>query len=221
MAAPLEQQSGTGHGITYREPITVQEVGNPQGVRWFVVDAKPASVVRLALTSLMDSLPDLVVAGVNTGENTGAHAWLSGTVAGAREAALLGFPAIASSVRIGGSQDYAVAAGYTKRIIQRLREADAIRPPMLLNVNVPSGGPHAIAGIRIASMSLELGTQRYDERFSPRGLRYFWDHWSPAEEDSLPTTDLHAFLRGYVTITPLKIDQTDVDAMPGLERVFK
>jgi 5'-nucleotidase len=220
VAAPLEQQSGTGHGITFRDPISVQEVGNPHGVTWYVIDAKPATVVRMALTSLMDSRPDLVVTGVNTGENTGVHAWVSGTVAGAREAALHGFPAIASSVRFRSSADYAVAAGYVKRIVLQLREAGAIQPPLLLNVNIPPGGVDAIRGIRVAPMSLKLGEQRYDERMSPRGGRYFWDNWSPPADDPVGDTDLHAFIRGYVTITPLVLDQTDLKAMPALEGVF-
>jgi len=216
VAAPLEQQSGTGHGITFREPIKIQELGNQYGIKWYAIDAKPATVVKVAVTALMDTMPDLVVAGVNTGDNIGTHAWISGTVAAARDAALQGFPAIAASVAYGNPLDFRVAAGYVKQIVQQLEEAGSLEPGLLINVNVPSGGPEAIKGIRVREMSLLLGTQRYDERFSPRGSRYVWDHWSPAEDDSLETSDLHSFKRGWVTVTPLTLDQTDRNRLQKL-----
>jgi 5'-nucleotidase len=146
----------------------------------------------------------------------GTHAWISGTVAAARDAALQGFPAIAASVAYGGPTDFPVAAGVVKELVQQLQEAGKIEPGLLLNVNVPSGGRAAIKGIRVAQQSLVLGHQRYEERFSPRGSRYVWDDWSPAEDDSVTTSDLHAFARGYVTITPLLLDQTDVRRLEEL-----
>jgi len=221
VAAPLEQQSGTGHGISFRDPIRVLELGNQYGIEWYAVDARPATVVRVALSSLMDSLPDLVVSGVNTGDNVGVSAWLSGTVAAAREGALHGIPAIAVSVGVGNQRDYAVAAGYAKRLIEQLRAQGQLAPGLLLNVNVPAGGDSVIKGVRVVGMSLVMGTQQYDERYSPRGTRYFWDQWSPPPDDSLTTTDLHAFARGYVTITPLKLDQTDGERLPALRTLLE
>ena len=110
VAAPSEQQSGTGHGITYRDPITVREVPNDLGVPWYAVGARPATTVRLALTTLLDAPPDLVVSGINSGANIGLDTWVSGTVAAAREAAFHGVPAIA--VSRGGNADYAAIAGF-------------------------------------------------------------------------------------------------------------
>ncbi len=213
VVAPLEQQSGTGHGITFREPIRVLELGNQYGIPWYAIDARPATCVRLALAALLDSLPDLVVSGVNTGDNVGASAWISGTVAGAREGALNGIPAIAVSVGVGSQRDYHVAAGHARRLIERLRALDMIAPPLLLNVNVPAGGP---VGVKVAPMSLALGVQAYDRRYSPRGQLYFWDFWSPPDGDPVEGTDLYWFDQGYVTVTPLRIDQTDREEIPVL-----
>lgn len=221
VAAPLEQQSGAGHGITYREPIRILEMGNQYAIKWYAIEAKPATVVKVAITALMDSMPDLVVSGVNTGDNVGTHAWISGTVAAARDAALQGFPAISASVAYGSQLDFYVAAGYVKQIVQQLVEAGSLEPGLLINVNVPSGGPEAIKGIRVREMSLMLGTQRYDERLSPRGSRYVWDHWSPAEDDSVETSDLHSFKRGWVTVTPLMLDQTDRSRLQTLGRLLE
>jgi len=221
VAAPLEQQSGTGHGITFRDPIRIQELGNQYAIKWYAIDAKPATVVKVAITALMDTMPDLVVSGVNTGDNVGTHAWISGTVAAARDAALQGFPAISASVAYGNPLDFHVAAGYVKQLVQQLEEAGALEPGLLLNVNVPSGGPEAIMGVRVREMSLRLGIQRYDERLSPRGSRYVWDYWSPAEDDSVETSDLHSFKRGWITVTPLMLDQTDRGRLQTLGKLLE
>jgi 5'-nucleotidase len=217
VVAPYEQQSGTGHGITYRDAIKVYEFGNPHGLVWYAVDARPATVVRVALVTLLDSLPDLVVSGINTGDNIGTSAWVSGTAAAAREAALNGVPALAFSVNPIGPDAYQVAAGWARRIVERLHMEGRLRAPLLLNVNLQGQQP---AGIRVAPMSLALGEQRYDRRVSPRGQVYLWDDWAPPEDDAVEGTDLFWFHRGYITITPLRIDQTDPAEIPTLERVF-
>lgn len=217
VAAPYEQQSGTGHGITYRDAIKVYEFGNPSGIVWYAIEARPATVTRIALVSLLDSLPDLVVSGINTGDNVGASVWVSGTAAAAREAALNGLPALAFSVNPTGADAYQVAAGWARRIVEQLRAEGMLHAPLLLNVNLQGQQP---AGIRVAPMSLAMGDQRYDRRVSPRGQAYLWDDWSPPEDDTVEGTDLFWHRRGYITITPLRIDQTDTGAIPTLERLF-
>jgi 5'-nucleotidase len=217
VVAPLEQQSGAGHAITYREPIAVLEHDNPQGVTWYAVNARPATVTRVAILALLDWRPDVVVSGINRGDNVGASAWVSGTVGAAREGALHGIPSMAVSTNPRSASDYAVAGGWARRVLAALIEADALHGPLLLNVNVPAGTP---AGIRVAPMSLDLGDQRYDDRRSPRGLRYLWDDWSAPESASAGGTDLDWFLQGYVTVTPLEIDQTDDRALPMLGELF-
>jgi len=217
VVAPYEQQSGTGHALSFRDPIKVFEFGNPHGIDWYAVDAHPATVVRVALAEILDSLPDLVVSGINTGDNVGTNAWVSGTAAAAREAALNGLPAVAFSVNPTGVDAYAVAAGWARRIVEQLRADGRLGAPLLLNVNLQAQQP---AGIRVAPMSLEIGEQRYDRRVSPRGQVYLWDEWSPPKDDPVEGTDLWWFHRGYITITPLSIDQTDRAAIPGLEQLF-
>jgi 5'-nucleotidase len=217
VVAPLEQQSGAGHAITYREPIAVIEYDNPQGVPWYAVDARPATTTRVALLALLDERPDVVVSGINRGDNIGASAWVSGTVGAAREGALHGIPSIAFSTNVRGDGDYRVAAGWARRVLTTMIEAGALRAPLLLNVNVPYGTP---LGIRVAPMSLELGEQRYDDRRSPRGLRYLWDDWSAPADTTGDGTDLDWFARGYVTVTPLAIDQTRESMLEPLGALF-
>jgi len=218
VVAPLEQQSGAGHGITFLDPINIHKLGNSHDIDWYAVAARPATVVRVALAAILDSLPDLVVAGINTGDNVGTNAWVSGTVAGAREAALAGLPALAFSVDPYGSNPYARAAGWARQIVEQLRDAGRFETPLLLNVNHPGEEP---LGIRVAPMSLAVGTQGYDRRESPRGQEYVWDEWVAPEDDPVEGTDLYWFHRGYITVTPLRIDQTDTAEIPQLEQLFK
>ncbi|NQT91930.1 MAG: 5'/3'-nucleotidase SurE [Lentisphaerae bacterium] len=218
VVAPYEQQSGTGHGISFRDPINVYEFGNAAGIPWYAVNARPATVVRVALFSLLDSLPDLVIAGINTGDNVGTNAWVSGTMAAAREAALSGLPALAFSVNLTGPDPYNVAAGWARRVVDKLIAEERIRAPLLLNVNLQAEEP---LGIRVAPMSLVTGEQSYDRRISPAGQNYLWAEWSAPEDDPLEGTDLYWFARGYVTITPLQIDQTDSQGISEMELLFK
>ena len=102
VAAPADNQSGVGHGITYAEPILMKEI-DPlvkvpgQSGKWHRIAARPATCVRLALTSLLPDRPDLVVSGINRGDNAGLTSYVSGTLGAAREAAFDGIPAIAAS----------------------------------------------------------------------------------------------------------------------------
>jgi 5'-nucleotidase len=216
VAAPEEQQSGTGHGITYREPIYVRQVDDVRAAGWYAIAARPATCVRLALTSLVDAPPDLVVSGINAGDNLGVSAWISGTVGAAREGALQGVPGIAISMNPGGPADYAYAAGFLRTLIERLRTDDLLRDSLLLNVNVPSGGAAAVRGVRVARMSPALGQQRYERRVSPRGRVYYWDAWEPPESDGIADSDLTLFRQGYITIVPLVADQTAATVLGAL-----
>ena len=110
-------------------------------------------------------------------------------------------------------RDFAVAAGVARRLVADLVERDLLHAPLLLNVNVPHVEDGEPRGIKPASMSLVLGEQRYERRVSPRGAVYYWDDWSAPEDDVSAGSDLYWFVRGWVTVAPLRIDQTDLDAL--------
>ena len=220
VAAPEGQQSGVSHGIRLSNPITVDEFSNKHGIEWYAIDARPATAMRLALNALVDTLPDLVVSGINTGDNVGLTSWLSGTVAGAREAAFHGVPAIAVSMGAGTYEDYAAAAGFMKTLVRQLREGGAIEPGLFLNVNVPAASSRPLMGVRVVRQSVAPNTANYEPRTSPRRRLYFWDNWQPAFDD-VEGTDLYGFNRGYIVITPFKIDQTDVRALETLKPLLE
>lgn len=212
IAAPVTDQSGTGHGLTFREPILVHPIELVPGVKGFAIEARPATCVWLGLESLMKRKPDLVISGINGGSNLGTVTFYSGTVGGARQAALLGIPAIAVSMEGNNPADYATAAVFIRELVKQLRTHRLLRPGLFLNVNIPPGWKH---GVRIVRLSNKAGRGIYKRRTNPYGQLYFWSQFEPPS-DRNQDTDVGAFARGFITVTPLRIDQTDQDALGSL-----
>jgi 5'-nucleotidase len=186
------------------------------------VDATPATVGRIALTALLaEDPPDLVVSGINSGENDGLGAWSSGTVAVAREGAYAGIPSLAVSLQLDWSDpqpDFAAAARWAKPVIDAVRD-NGLPPGVYLNVNVPINTT-AARGFRVARMGLDLSEEaRYVlERADSDGTRWYSSRWKPPKETT-PGSDSHALVGGWVTIVPLGLDQTAETAFPLLQQL--
>ena len=215
VAAPASQQSGASMAITYREPIFVRPIKLTADVSGYAIQARPATCVRVGVESLLERKPDLVISGINSGPNLGIVSFYSGTVGAARQAALLGIPAIAVSRQRGDSDDYTVAAIFIRELVEQLRTQRELRPGLLLNVNVPAGTPR---GVRVVRQSTAPDRENYERRTSPRGQVYYWSRWQPPS-DSDENTDVGAFAQSFITIVPFKIDQTDMDALESLGRL--
>src|SRR4030065_1133169 len=205
VAAPPSTQSFVGHGFTFGRAIDV-ESWETEGSRWFAIAATPATCVRMALTSLLLQLPDVVVSGINKGENTGVVTFSSGTVACAREAAYRDIPAIAVSQEAGPQMDYAAAAGFTARLLLEVRERGLPRGSYL-NVNFPARPSDQIKGVLVTRQDMRPADEHYAKKASPEGKTEYWSVYRPltgGEKD----TDTWAFTQGYISITPMTIDQT-------------
>jgi 5'-nucleotidase len=217
VAAPAVEQSGKGHSLTLRDPIFVSERKQPDGKTWFAIDAPPASCVRLAVESLLPRRPDLVISGINRGDNLGITVYHAGTLGAAREAAIVGLPAIAVSIRGDGNKDYAAAADFIRQLVSKLKEKQMIKPGLFLNVNVPAGG---FKGVEWTTLSVKPRYDGFERRVSPTGRLYFWPVWKQLEDDS-NGTDVWAFVRGFITITPMRLDvtvpETDMKAFRSLD----
>ena len=135
VVAPGENHSGTGHALTLSGPIYADRVPIGEHVTATALAATPATCVRLALSTLMEEPPDLVVSGVNRGSNFGLNAYISGTVAAARQAAIQGIPAISASLDITGHPNYGPAAAATARVAAIVKKEGLARG-VFLNVNV-------------------------------------------------------------------------------------
>jgi 5'-nucleotidase len=222
VVAPAQQQSVSGHGLITRSEIKVVEHAEVAGCTAWSVDATPATVARIALTALLvDDFPDLVISGINRGENDGLGAWTSGTVAVAREGAYAGIPSIAVSLQLDWSDpqpDFEAAARWAKPVIDAVRD-NGLPPGVYLNVNVPIDTT-AVRGFRVARMSLDLSEEaRYVlARADSDGTRWYTSRWKPPKKTT-PGGDSNALASGWVTIAPLGLDQTAEGAFPLLQQL--
>ena len=212
VAAPAVEQSGIGHALTLRAPIMVNEKKQPNGTIWYAIEGPPATCVRLAVESLLTHRPDLVISGINRGDNLGTTVYHAGTLGAAREAALVGIPAIAVSLRGDEEKDYAAAAAYVRRLVELLRTKQLLKPGFFLNMNFPGG---EWKGVRVTRLSMTPRPDNFERRVSPLGRLYFWPVWEQLKDDA-EGTDVWALGRGYVTLTPMILDVTATEAMDAL-----
>ncbi len=222
VVAPLEEQSGTGHSLTLTRPIRLRKMGEQR----FAVAGTPTDAVMMALSHLMkDARPDLILSGVNRGANLAEDATYSGTVSAAMEGALAGVPSIALSQAyaregMGADVPFAAAEAWGERVLKPLLDYPMARGT-LLNVNFPACLPDQVQGVRVVQQGLrDYGRLRIDKRTDPRGFAYYWFGLAHAVETPGHKTDLEAVADGYVSVTPLHLDLTQHDALPGLAERF-
>lgn len=205
VAAPVSNQSLIGHSLTFGRPISV-ESWEADGTRWFAIAGTPATCVRMALTSLLPQLPDVVVSGINKGENTGVVTFSSGTVSCAREAAYRDIPAIAVSLEEGAQMDYAATAEFTARLLLEVRRRGLPRGTYL-NVNFPARPSDQIKGVLVTQQDTRPADEHYAKKASPEGKAEYWSVYRPLTGGD-KESDTWALTQGYISITPMCIDQT-------------
>ncbi len=221
VVAPALEWSTRGHNAPGRDPLRVERRNDPEMGRVFVVHAPPADCVRLALCELIRPVPDAVIAGINRGSNVGVDVFYSGTVAAAREAAILGRPAIAISqlVRKDMPVDWNVATTFAHRLLKHLlAELPNARPVPLWNVNLPhlppGGRPKGIIKVPMATSPLQMCYEPVDPPDAPAGgepgtYRYSGAYFRRPQPAG---TDIAYLFADWATITELTNDLTDAPA---------
>ncbi len=216
IVAPLENQSGIGHALNLRDPIfpVRREVAGRPATG---LSGTPATCVRVATGHLMkDAPPDLVVSGVNRGLNFGRNAYISGTVAAAREAALQGIPAIAVSLAREAHPDYRAAAQAAAEVAAVIKE-HGLPDTVFLNVNVPvsvTGAP------KLARQSRLTGTESFESRRNMYGRPYLWSFFEQPTGDAEPGSDIDVVREGHVAVTPLQAHESADAALESLSLLF-
>jgi 5'-nucleotidase len=222
VCAPAEEQSGAGHSLTLHMPVRLREHGEQR----FSVTGTPTDAVNLALRKLFpDKKPDLIISGINAGENLADDVTYSGTISAAMEGALAGIPAIALSQaqripgRIGGTR-FAAAEAWAEQVLKVLSHTPMAKRT-LVNVNFPDLAADAVKGVRV----VRQGFHDYDrgsliEGTDPRGRKYYWFGLEEMEHTLDHGTDLEAIADGYVSVTPLQLDFTHHSAIGALADKF-
>jgi 5'-nucleotidase len=213
VAAPLIEQSGVGHAITYLTPLMCREVYTEERVkRGWAVEGSPADCVKLAICALLPERPDLVVSGINSGMNAGINVLYSGTVAAAIEGAFFGITSIAVSLEYHDAPRYDIAAEKAAKIIEQLL-AQKNAAGHLYNLNIPMRALTNSAQLKVVPMATIPWGEDFQQRTDPRGRPYFWANGLQPDPPPGVTTDLSELRAGNMTLTPLKFDMTDASRL--------
>lgn len=210
VVAPERDRSGASNSLTLDRPLTVRRA--PNGFRF--INGTPTDCVHLAVTGLLDELPDMVMSGINLGANMGDDTIYSGTVAAATEGYLLGLPSLAISLASKTAAHFETAADVALELLDRHR-----RKPLgalLLNVNVPDVPRAQLKGWKITRLGRRHKAEDVIKEKSPRGETVYWVGAAGPAADAGEGTDFHAVEHGHVSITPLQIDLTNHDEMTPL-----
>ncbi len=225
--APAFEQSGVGHCISYVHPTMIAELGP----RRFAAEGSPADCVLGALYDVLaDAPPDLVLSGVNRGNNAAENVLYSGTIGGAMEAALQGLPAIALSQYFGpgnaGLDDpFEAAAAHGAGLVRSLLDQghwDRSDYRVFYNVNFPPVAAADVQGTRVTAQGFRRGTGfSAQPHVAPNGRRFLWVVGGRQGVSTEPGTDVHANQAGYVSVTPMRADLTAHEALEGLRAALE
>ncbi len=221
--APAFEQSGVGHAISYTHPMMIARLAP----RRFAAEGSPADCVLAGLYDVLEGArPDLVLSGVNRGNNSAENVLYSGTVGGAMEAALQGLPAIALSQYMGPAtldlaDPFESARVHGTRVIRDLLERgiwDRGDYRLFYNVNFPPVGAAATKGVKVAPQGYRKDTFfGVEPHISPSGRKFLWIKGGPQHMPTAPGTDAAVNLDGYISVTPLRADLTAHDVLSDLE----
>ena len=202
VVAPESNRSGSSNSLTLDRPLRVYR--SPNGI--FSVNGTPSDCVHIALTGLLPQRPDLIVSGINQGQNMGDDTLYSGTVAAATEGYLFGIPSIAFSQLEHGWAHLDTAARVAREVVER--RLDALGTPFLLNVNIPSVPYEQIKGWKATRLGKRHQSEPVIRSADPHGNEIFWIGPAGKAKDDSDGTDFRATADGYVSLTPLQIDLT-------------
>ena len=214
VVAPDREQSASSHALSIHRPLRMDKVAENS----YSVDGTPTDCINLAVNGLLkDNKPDLIVSGINKGENLGDDVTYSGTVSAAMEGTLLGIPSVAISLEGRSDFEFATASEYATLISEYVL-MHGLPSDILLNVNIPKIEHGEIKGIKITRQGKRVYNDAVVEKVDPRGREYYWIGGDELGSLQLDNSDIDAVKKGYVSVTPIKLDLTDHDYIKFLEK---
>ncbi len=223
VVAPESEKSATGHAITMHKPLRAKRMKDLEkdiNGPIYCVNGTPSDCVKLGAEALIDKEPDLVISGINRGANLGTDVLYSGTVSGAMEGSILGYPSMAVSVIDFSADDYSVAAEYAKYIGTKLLSQELtkdISNNVLLNINVPFLPKSEIRGMAITHLGNRKYEDAFEKRIDPRGRAYYWMAGNIVDDTSEKNADVTCISENKVSITPINYDLTDYNLLDTLK----
>ncbi|SFK24316.1 5'/3'-nucleotidase SurE [Methylocapsa palsarum] len=221
VVAPESDQSGVAHSLSLNDPLRLRQISE----RHYAVKGTPTDCVIMGVRRILEGrAPDLVLSGVNCGQNVAEDVVYSGTIAGAMEGALLGFPSIALSLAygpIGGREGafWDCAEAHGPSIIEKIL-AGGIPPNVIMNVNFPACSPSEVTGVAVTFQGRRGYLVNIDARADGRGNPYYWISFDRHQLTPGLGTDLEALAQKKISVTPLKLDLTDEHSLKRLAQAL-
>lgn len=212
VVAPDSNRSGSSNSLTLDRPLSVYRAENG----FYFVNGTPSDCVHVALTGGIAFKPDLVVSGINQGQNMGDDTLYSGTVAAATEGFLFGIPAIAFSQVEKGWAHVDTAARIAREFVER--SFNMLAKPYLLNVNIPNMPYAQLKGLQATRLGKRHESEAVIKTHDPHGREIFWIGPAGRAKDAGEGTDFHAVANGFVSVTPLQIDLTHTAQLEALKK---
>jgi 5'-nucleotidase len=210
VVAPDSEKSSVGHGITLAHPIWYKKVNRKSLFFGYGVSGTPADCVKFGISVILKQKPDMVFSGINLGNNEGCSVFYSGTVAGAREGALLGIPSVAISLDTFINPDFSYAAKCGAKLAKYFFK-NPIPKGTFLNVNVPAKKASQIKGMMMTRQGREPIHGAFYKRKAPSQRDYYWMTGKHPVHKNDNRFDTYALNNGYVTVTPVHSDSTDYE----------
>ncbi|WP_029057172.1 5'/3'-nucleotidase SurE [Stappia stellulata] len=217
VVAPETDQSGVAHSLTLHDPLRVRELGD----RRYSVRGTPTDCVIMGVRELLPGRPDLVLSGVNRGQNAADDVTYSGTIAGAMEGTLMGIRSMALSQAYswgkGARVDYEATRAHAAPLIRKLLSF-SFPSDILLNLNFPACSADDVRGTRVTRQGKrKVSELAVDARTDGRGVPYYWLAFRGGEETPPEDTDLAVLREQMISVTPLKLDLTAHDLLGELK----
>ena len=203
VVAPERDRSGASNSLTLDRPLHLHKAHNG----FYYVNGTPTDCVHLAVTGMLDTLPDMVVSGINAGANMGDDTIYSGTVAAATEGFLLGIPSLAVSLNSASSKNFSTAARVAADMVQRFKD-NKFHEPVLLNINVPDISYEELKGMEVTRLGRRHKAEAVVKSQTPRGETVYWVGAAGPAQDAGEGTDFFSIQHDRVSLTPLQIDLT-------------
>ncbi|HPX88379.1 MAG TPA: 5'/3'-nucleotidase SurE [Methylophilaceae bacterium] len=204
VVAPERNRSGASNSLTLDRPLSVRKASNG----FYYVNGTPTDCVHIALTGLMEDMPDMVISGINDGANMGDDTIYSGTVAAAMEGYLLGIPSIAISMSQHNSTHFETAAKVAVELVQHYQK-HGFRSPTLLNVNVPDIPYNELQGTVVTRLGKRHKAEPVVQLKTPRNETVYWVGAAGLPYDGGEGTDFYAVANHKVSISPIQVDLTN------------
>jgi 5'-nucleotidase len=217
--APDKPQSGMGHAITINQILRLDRSRLFEGREAYTCSGTPVDCVKIGIYEILKNKPDLVLSGINHGENSSTNVLYSGTMSAAIEGAMENIPSIGFSLAdYHADADFSEAQPFIERILQ---SALSSRFPdhVCLNVNIPKKGNDPIKGVRVCKQAQAFWEDRFDKRYDQFGRVYYWMSGDFLPKNPHPGTDLEALQDGYVSIVPTQFDLTSHDTIDFFENL--